>query len=295
MTAYKLMPPPTLKILEKPAATNARMLLGLSGWMDGGDVSTGTVDYLRETLGGSLFAEIDPSPFYIYGFPGSMEFTTLFRPRTTIEEGLVADYKTPANTFYWCPKEELILLDGKEPNLDWNGYADCVFSLAEEISAGELYYVGSYAGAVPHHREPRLYATASDPALRDDMASRGFRVTSYEGPAGIISHLLHEAPARGLRMTSIVAEIPAYLQGRNPHCIETMTRTIGEVLGIEVDTGPLRPTSELFMKEITKMVKENDDLAKIVQKLEAEYDMDYMETEMGDLREWLRGQGFEIA
>ena len=49
------------------------------------------------------------------------------------------------------------------------------------------------------------------------------------------------------------------------------------------------------MKEVTKVVKDRDELAEIVRKLEAEYDMDYMETEMGDLKEWLRGQGFEIA
>ncbi|MHC4542274.1 MAG: hypothetical protein ACYS74_21225 [Planctomycetota bacterium] len=60
-----------LNIIKKPQVSNTRLLLGFSGWMDGGDVSTGTVKCLIEKFGAERFAEIAPTGFYIYSFPGS--------------------------------------------------------------------------------------------------------------------------------------------------------------------------------------------------------------------------------
>jgi len=62
-----------LIIYEKPKLTHPRMVLGFSGWMDGGEVSTGTVNYLIDKLEASKFAEIDPEDFFLLNFPGSME------------------------------------------------------------------------------------------------------------------------------------------------------------------------------------------------------------------------------
>ena len=54
--------------------------MAFSGWMDGGDVSTGTVRRMVELLDAEYVAEIDPEPFYIYNFPGTMEVAAMFRP-----------------------------------------------------------------------------------------------------------------------------------------------------------------------------------------------------------------------
>jgi hypothetical protein len=42
------------------------MVMGFSGWMDGGEVSTGSVKRLIKTLGAEKIAEISPEPLYIY-------------------------------------------------------------------------------------------------------------------------------------------------------------------------------------------------------------------------------------
>ena len=49
-----------LKIYKRPKLRNPRLLLGLSGWMDGGEVSTGTMKCLIDKLGAVRFAEIVP-------------------------------------------------------------------------------------------------------------------------------------------------------------------------------------------------------------------------------------------
>jgi predicted ATP-grasp superfamily ATP-dependent carboligase len=285
----------SLEYILRPESLDARLVIGLTGWMDGGDVSTGTISFLRKELNAVPMASIHPTGFYIYNFPGSMEFSAMFRPNTVIEEGLVTEYAPPTNRFFWCARHRLVLFEGKEPHLDWEGFADCIFSLAETMNVTALYFLGSYAGVVPHSREPRLYSTATDSALRDEMSERGFRPSNYEGPAGLATHLLQRAATRDVRMASIVAEIPAYVQGRNPGSIEAVTLRTAEILGIEIDTEALSESSDAFRREVGKAVSARDDLTEMVQKLEAEYDKDFMDVEMGDLKVWLRDQGFEVA
>src|SRR5216117_2033830 len=111
--------PVGLRILDLPRLDHATLVLALTGWMDGGDVSTGTVRRLVEHLDAKRFAEIDPEPFYIYNFPGSMEIAALFRPAIKIEDGLVASLEMPANIFHCHEPARLFLFVGREPHLRW--------------------------------------------------------------------------------------------------------------------------------------------------------------------------------
>jgi hypothetical protein len=146
-----------LNIYKRPNLTNPRLLLGFSGWMDGGEVSTGTVKCLIDKLGAQGFAEIEPTGFYIYNFPGPMEMTALFRPHTKIKDGVIESYEVPSNTFFCSEESDLILFLGKEPNLCWEEYAECIFSVCSEFGVSMIYFIGSVEGLVPHTREPRLF------------------------------------------------------------------------------------------------------------------------------------------
>src|SRR5688572_2598630 len=64
--------PPQLKLHSEPKLNNATLLLALTGWMDGGDVPTGTVKTVMGKREVKRVATIDPEDFYIYNFPGSM-------------------------------------------------------------------------------------------------------------------------------------------------------------------------------------------------------------------------------
>src|SRR5437588_5083584 len=94
------VPGDVLQIHRLPALDRATLVLAFTGWMDGGDVSTGTVRRLVDLLAAPPIAEIDPDPFYLFSFPGSMEVAALFRPAIRIEEGLVAGLEMPSNTFH---------------------------------------------------------------------------------------------------------------------------------------------------------------------------------------------------
>jgi proteasome assembly chaperone (PAC2) family protein len=268
--------------------------MGLSGWMDGGEVSTGTVGCLIEKIGARRFAEIDSKGFYLSSFPGSMEITALFRPHTRIIDGLIESIETTSNTFFYSEKSDLILFKGKEPNMNWEEFAECVFSLCAQFGVRMIYFIGSVAGLVPHTREPRLFCTVSHPELRETFQHYGVKFANYEGPASIVTYLTANARKRGVGMVSFVATIPAYVQGNNPKCIEAVTRRLAGMLDLDVELGDLTLISDEFERKLGDVVEEQPELENNIHKLEEDYDSEIFNTEMGDLRDWLEQQGIRV-
>lgn len=271
-----------LRVHDLPRLDRATLVLAFSGWMDGGDVSTGTVRRLIDLLGARSVAEIDPEPFYLYNFPGPMELAALFRPQIKIEDGRIVALDMPANTFYCHAPANLLLFLGKEPNLRWRAFGDAVLDVARQAGVRRVLFVGSFGGSVPHTREPRLFVTCSDPSLLPEMQQYGLRRTGYEGPGSFTSYLLTRAPAAGLEMTSLVAEIPGYLQGRNPLSIEAVTRRLAKILRLPLELGALRAESTEWELQVTRAVEKDRDLAKTVRKLEEAYDDELLKMEGGE-------------
>lgn len=283
-----------LSIFEQPNLRKPRLLIGLSGWMDGGEVSTGTVECLIEKVGARKFAEIDPTGFYLCSFPGSMEITALFRPHTKITEGLIESFDKPANTFYCSESDDLILFTGKEPNLNWQQFGECIFSLCAELGVEMIYFIGSVAGLVPHTREPRLFCSVSHPELKETFQHYGVKFANYEGPASIITYLTASSKEHDIKMVSLVATIPAYVQGNNPKCIEAVTRRLAGMLDLDVELGDLTAISDDFERKLGDVVQEQPELESNIHKLEEDYDSEIFNNEMGELRDWLEQQGIRV-
>ncbi|MCS7306289.1 MAG: PAC2 family protein [Thermoguttaceae bacterium] len=265
---------------RQPALDRGTLLLAFSGWMDGGDVSTGTVLRLVYLLEAEPVAEIDPEPFYILNFPGTMEIAALFRPPVEIENGLIKRLEMPENLFYACEAHNLVLFVGKEPNLFWRTFGDCIFEFGRRCGVQRILFVGSFGGAVPHTRQPRLYVTCSDTEVLAEMEKLGLRRrSSYEGPASFTSYLMTRASKEGFQMVSLVAEIPGYLQGTNPMSIEAVTRRLAAMLKLPVELDTLRAASTQWELQVSSAVEQNKELAKQVRQLEEAYDNELLESE----------------
>ena len=266
-----------LRINDCPALDGATLVLAFSGWMDGGDVSTGTVKRLVDLLDARVMAEIDPEPFYIYNFPGSMEVTALFRPHIEIEDGLIKAVDMPTNTFYCHEPANLVLFIGREPNLLWQTFGECIFRLARQVGVNRILFVRSFGGSVPHTRAPRLFVTCSSAALLPEMERYGVRRSGYEGPGSFTSYLMTQATTAELEMVSLVAEIPGYLQGMNPLSIEAVTRRLAQILKLPLDLDSLRTAGTEWELQVSSAVAEDEELAAKVRQLEEEYDNELLE------------------
>ena len=276
------MVPSHLQIAHEINLPGSTLLLALTGWMDGGDVSTGSVKQLMEGHRVREIATIAPDDFYIYNFPGSMEVAALFRPPVKYEDGLVVEHVMPSNTFWVDEKTKLLFFIGREPNLKWQTFADCIFAMVKQAGVSRIIFMGSFGGSVPHTREPRLYGSVSDESLKPLLKEFGLRPSDYEGPGSFASFLLAESRRHGVEMISFVAEIPSYLQGINPLSIEAITRRLAKALNQPIDLDALREASNLWESRVTAAVEKDAELAETIRKLEEQYDNELIESESAE-------------
>lgn len=288
------MPPNQVTMQASPMLKDGRMVLAFSGWMDGGDVSSGTIEHLQAELNAEILAEIVPDDYYIFNFPGPMEVSTLFRPYGKIKNGLVEQFAPPSNTFTYDEANQLVLFSGHEPNIKWPQFADCIFEIAAQVGVSMIYFVGSFGGVVPHTREPRLFASLSHERFKEDLEPHGIRFTDYEGPVGLVTYMMTQAQKRGVGMVAIAAEIPAYVQGRNPKGIIAAIRALAAILGLDICLDELRELSGQWEKRLREAIRGRSDLLKHIKKLEEDYDNEVFDTQMGDLKDWLEGQGVRV-
>ena len=270
------------------------MVVGLSGWMDGGGVSTGTVEYLVRRLRAELLAEIPGDEFYILNLPGPMDVAAVFRPPAKIEDGLVSECQLPRNMFLVSREENLILLLGREPNLRWVEYAQCVFAVARRFGVGRIYSLGSVSGRAPHSRDPRLMANVSDESLKAELEPLGVPFGDYEGPGHLCTYMAHLAGEYDIGMINLVAQIPAYVQGVNYRSVESLTRKVAGLLKLHLDLTDLRLLTDEQEERIDAALTEHPELSERIRQLEDDYDSGTFEMEMGDLKTWLEQHGLKL-
>jgi proteasome assembly chaperone (PAC2) family protein len=270
------------------------MVMGLSGWMDGGEVSTGSIEYLVQKLGAWKCAQIEPGEFYIYNFPGTMDVATLFRPSTFISDGYIREYQEPQNVFYADEEHDLILFLGKEPNIHWERFAQDIFWFASQAGINTVYSIGSVSGLVPHTRAARISCTLSDARLKTALKQYGLRFNTYRGPASISTYMTWLARKRGVSLASFVAEIPAYVEGRNPKCIDSVVKLLCAIMEIHIDLDDLLELSDELERKLNELVQDRQELVELIKKLEQDYDNEIFDTEMGDLKTWLEQRGIRL-
>ncbi len=284
-----------LEIRYRPVVRNPALVMGLTGWMDGGSVSTGTVGYLIDRLGATDFAQIKPFDFYILNFPvtavplaiqasegkavlsavSPMEMAAVFRPHTKIEDGVIRELTYPRNRFFCAEAANLILFLGEEPHIRWGAYSDCLLRLAEEFGVSEVYFVGSVAATLPHTREPRLRASVAAEHLKARLEGLDVGYSRYEGPASLITSLCYHSVERGIAVSSLVVEVPHYPFVEMPAYPRSILKTasaLNDLLDLGLDLADLRHASEVVEEKLNSLLAENDTFRELVAKLEEAYD-----------------------
>jgi len=245
---------------------NASMVIGLSGWVNAGEVSTLSVGYLVEKLEARPLGEIASEPFHAY---------QLQRPLVSIEGGLVRAYEPPSNKLYYWRDEKgergLVLLIGVEPHLDWPGYARAVLEAAEAVGVRRIYTLGGYIGGVSHTSEPVITGSASGRELLGELRRTGVELTTYQGPTGVYSEVLWQGRARGIGVVSLWGAVPPYVQGPYPKVAHRLLRTVVSLTGVEVDLTEVERRADALDARLDAEAESNPELRQLISGLESEY------------------------
>jgi len=90
--------------------------------------------------------------------------------------------------------------------------------------------------------------------------------------------------------TNFVAEIPIYVETKNPKGVEAVIRRLVRLLNIDIDLTDLDRTSSELEKNMSQAVAKYPELTKQIKKLEENYDKELFD-QKGDFERWLKQQG----
>jgi proteasome assembly chaperone (PAC2) family protein len=246
-------------------------IAGFGGWPNGGNVSTDTVDFLQSTLKAEQIGEITSDDLYIYSSP-----TLASRPITVISEGVLESLRFPSNTLFACQRlgaeHDLLLLQGIEPDLHWQQFADAIVECLQTFKAQRLYTIGGYLDYAPHTRMPRLSAVVTHAALKDELEAYDVDLTDYEGPTSIQSYLLAACRAHGIEGISLWGGAPSYVQGSYPRLTHAMLQFLSQLWRLPLDIEEIEEQAIELEATLHEQIDTNPELADYIRRLEQVYD-----------------------
>ena len=263
-------------IVEKPKLRRPYLVLGISGWVDGGEAATGSTRYLVRKLKAKSFAEIPLDRFHIFQVPGQLSL----RPQIRIEDGLLKEHRFPQNQFYyWVNPDadnDLILFLGTEPNLNWEEYAEAILSVAKEFAVVRIYLLGGVLDSTPHTKEPGVSCACTSELLKTEMQKYGMEFSNYEGPGRFGTTLLYICQRMRMPMVSITARATYYPEfniviPRNPKSIRAVVRRLNSLLRLNLDFSDLDREAEEFESKLSFMASHNPEFQTYIEELEKDF------------------------
>lgn len=268
----------SLKMLERPQLTAPYILVGLNGWLNAGEVSTGSIDYLQRTLGARKFAYVNTQGFYIYQIPSSNPELTM-RPKAQISEGLVKKLDSPKNEiFFWKSgaDHDLILFLGSEPNLNWPEFGQVILDLARQFQAPRIYCLGGFFDQVPHTRETRLHVTVSHQRMKSEFKTFAY-FGDYAGPCSFTTMLIALGYEQGIEVAGISARAPIYIHDLNSKACYDLLKNIQTKTGLRIDLSDLRQAGDELVEMMDRTFSENSTALEQLKKMEELYDGVFMQ------------------
>lgn len=268
----------------KPVLRSPYIVCGLNGWLNGGDVSVGGIEYLIKQFKAAKFAELPVYPYHVYQMPGVENV----RPTFKMEDGVVRDVYFPKNEFYYAVNpgsaHDLILFLGTEPSLNWEDFADTVAGLAVDFRAHRLCTFGGILDRSPYTREPRISCTCTSVRVRDEMEKYNVSFSSRQGPASFNLMLLHAARKRDLDGVNFTVRAPYYPEFNiaidySPKSIKAVLTRLGNLMSLEIGFEELNKAITELQDKLDAIKRENPQFATYVDELEKNYvEMPYQDT-----------------
>ncbi len=265
-----------LVLTQKPRLRNPYLVVGFAGWPDGGNVSTGVVDFLTSYLAAERIGEIPASDSYIYSSPALAS-----RPVVKTQHGLIESLHFPVNeVFAWQSQGEapdLVLLRGIEPDLNWQSYVEAVLECIRVLEVQRVYTIGGYLDYAPHTRVPRISAMVTHEALLEELEVYDVGPSEYEGPTSIQGYLLSHCQALDIEGAGLWGGTPSYIQGTYPKVAHVMLEVLSRIWNLSLEFSMFEEQTAELESSLHEQIDSSPELAEYIKRLEQAYDMDELE------------------
>ncbi|MEU4508801.1 PAC2 family protein [Nonomuraea wenchangensis] len=163
-----------------------------------------------------------------------------------------------------------LLMQGPEPDREWELFTAAVKTLAERLRVGKLVTVHGIPMAVPHTRPLGVTMHASRPELVNTQNNAFGRVQVPGSAAALIELRLG---AQGFDAMGYAVHVPHYLsQAEYPTAAVTALEAVTRGTGLVFPMDALRDAAERTTAEIEEQIRASTELSTAITGLEQQYD-----------------------
>ncbi|WP_222266827.1 PAC2 family protein [Modestobacter marinus] len=246
---------------ELPPLHDPVVVVAFEGWNDAGDAATGAVEHLELIWDATPLAALDPEDYYDF---------QVNRPTVSLVDGVSRRIEWPTTRVSVAQppgtERHVVLIRGIEPNMRWRGFCEELIELCQELGAHTVIGLGALLADTPHTRPTPVTGSAYD---SDSARQWGLETSRYEGPTGILGVFQDACVQAGLPSLSFWAAVPHYVsQPPSPQATVALLQRVEEVLELTVPLGTLPEQAAEWVKTVSEMAQEDDEVVEYVRSLE---------------------------
>ena len=236
------------------------MVIAFAGWNDAGGASTWAIRSLIEKTIATEILTFDSEEFYDFS-----------RERPTVHlDGESRSLSWPKNTISLSNDGSLLLMEGVEPQLNWQTFTQNILAEAQKHNVSMIITLGSLLAEVPHSRPVLIHGVSENTEIN---RTYGLQTSSYEGPTGIIGVINQLSTDAGIPNMSFWATVPNYVAGaESPKAALALIERLKTTLNLSLNTTDLEIASSAYERQINQIIEGDEDTSKYVDELEDNYD-----------------------
>ena len=236
------------------------MVIAFAGWNDAGGASTWAIRSLIEKTIATEILTFDSEEFYDFS-----------RERPTVHlDGESRSLSWPKNTISLSNDGSLLLMEGVEPQLNWQTFTQNILAEAQKYNVSMIITLGSLLAEVPHSRPVLIHGVSENTEIN---RTYGLQTSSYEGPTGIIGVINQLSTDAGIPNMSFWATVPNYVAGaESPKAALALIERLKTTLNLSLNTTDLEIASSAYERQINQIIEGDEDTSKYVDELEDNYD-----------------------
>jgi len=249
-----------------PGLHEVVLLHHFEGFMDAGGAGRLVSEHLLDQFDHRVVAHFDADRLIDYRSR---------RPTMTYDKDHWENYEAPALDLHLLTDASgvrFLLLDGLEPDREWELFCAAVKSLVEQFDVRATVGFHGIPMGIPHTRPLGVTAHATRPDLVDTTRQPVLDRLQVPGSAAALLEMrLGEA---GHDAMGFAVHVPHYLsQSLYPTAAVTLLGAISQATGLHLPADELEEAARRTADEIEQQVGESGDVADVVHALERQYDM----------------------
>jgi hypothetical protein len=253
---------------DAPTLTNTRALVMLRPWVDVGRVGTLVLRKIESHLGAREVGKL--------ARPGNFFDFTMYRPRAQANDGQ-RSLSIPNSEIHYAHDDatdrDHLFLHLREPHARGEDFTDAIVEVFQYFNVTEYCRVGSMYDSVPHTRPLRVTGSLTEDQELRSQGIVSIHQNTYQGPTSIVNLVNQSLDDMGVESTSLMLHLPHYVQLDEDYMgvarmMEAMCALYGYPESL-IDT----EKGEIQYREISQGVKNNPGVAKLLEHMEREYDL----------------------